>query len=700
MARSFHQSLLAAAVAVVVGGSALAQDTPLQEAVTMLRLGKKDEALSKLREILASDPSSTDALAMYRSIQQEEWYLLMTTQGEIQQVAQSILERAKVERNALSRDAEAIEALVVVATSKDSDYPTRQKAVNTLIAQHGEFAVPALVKRLGNKEDEDAQILAIETLSQLRNSATLPLIEALKSSEELVVRNAAAALHQIGDDRAIPAMARLEGSTSDAVSKIAKKFLAKKGAAGNAVDLLLAQSKGYLSGSVPAGAMSSVVWQLVDDQLVATEVAPLLYPTELAKSCAADAVKLAPSSVAARSSLAQAYLAQTQLIENSIAMGDEATKALEPVVAELRIAAMATGTDALRGALEAGLKDRHAVVATGAIKALSQAELIGTIDQSSLVAALQSTDKRVRYAAADALVRASGGAVVPQASTVVAVLAEAVTEEAVRTIQVIDAGRESAAAAEAASRVRGNAVDASASAVEGMHSLLVNPNVDVVVINENLPDRDPADVIGNIKKDTRMANTRVLVVAKDVEKAKERFGDSVGVIQGPLTGEGLVAAVNTALEGVTTPSNLRAEAYASQASESLLAIASQKGDISGAIGNIAKQLNRGDAVAVPAAKALGLSGSAGELPALVAALGAGSLDLKKASAEAIGRVLGRMSDCPEDVSAALIEAMKADADVGLRQAIAIALGKAKMAADKKASLIESLKRIASTPTEG
>ncbi|MBZ0153040.1 MAG: HEAT repeat domain-containing protein, partial [Planctomycetes bacterium] len=203
-----------------------------------------------------------------------------------------------------------------------------------------------------------------------------------------------------------------------------------------------------------------------------------------------------------------------------------------------------------------------------------------------------------------------------------------------------------------------------------------------------------------IKKDTRMANTRVLVVAKDVEKAKERFGDSVGVIQGPLTGEGLVAAVNTALEGVTTPSNLRAEAYASQASESLLAIASQKGDISGAIGNIAKQLNRGDAVAVPAAKALGLSGSAGELPALVAALGAGSLDLKKASAEAIGRVLGRMSDCPEDVSAALIEAMKADADVGLRQAIAIALGKAKLAADKKASLIESLKRIAATPTEG
>ena len=43
MARSFQQSLLAAAVAVVVGGSALAQDTALREAVNKLRTGKPEE---------------------------------------------------------------------------------------------------------------------------------------------------------------------------------------------------------------------------------------------------------------------------------------------------------------------------------------------------------------------------------------------------------------------------------------------------------------------------------------------------------------------------------------------------------------------------------------------------------------------------------------------------------------------------------
>ena len=41
---------------------------------------------------------------------------------------------------------------------------------------------------------------------------------------------------------------------------------------------------------------------------------------------------------------------------------------------------------------------------------LSQAESADTIDKSTLLAALRSGDKRVRYAAANALVRASNGA--------------------------------------------------------------------------------------------------------------------------------------------------------------------------------------------------------------------------------------------------------------------------------------------------
>jgi hypothetical protein len=702
MARSFQQSLLAAAVALVVGGSVLAQDTSLQEAVTLLRLGKSEEAVAKLHEILAADPSNEAALSLYQSVSQDEWYLLMTTKGEIQQVAQSILARAKVETKQRSRDEAAIAELVATATAKDSDYGTRQSAINKLVADHGEFAVPALLEKLANPDDAEGQIQAIYTLTQLRSAAVLPLIEALKSSNEIVVQNAAAALHQIGDERAAPAMARLAEEDHPGTTEIARKFLAKHKVSGGAVDLMLDQARNYLKGEIPIGGFSEVVWQLQDEKLVPTDVAPLLYPSELAKSVAANAVRIAPASLAARSMLAQANLGQANLIESSLAKGDESMRALEPMAKELKIAALATGLDALRAALDAGVRQGLPAVASGAIDALAVAESVDTIDQSTLLAALNSTDKRIKYAAAEALVRASGGARVPHQEQVVAVLADAVAEEAVQTIQVIAPSLEAASAVQAASSARGKAIEASTDAVGGMRSLLVNPNVDVVVISEILPDRLPEDVIGNIKKDPRLANARIVIIAKDVEAAQARFGDGVGVVQAPLTGETLVAAVNTALEGVSSPANERAEAYATKASHALLSIAQQKASIDGALGNLGKQLTRGDAVAIPAARSLGLAGGAAELGTLVPVLsGSASVELKTAAAEAIGNILARLDACPDDVAMALTAVLSGDAEVGLRTAAAVALGKGKVSPEKRAELNKLLRRVAgSAASEG
>ncbi|MCU0865482.1 MAG: HEAT repeat domain-containing protein, partial [Planctomycetes bacterium] len=695
MARSFSQSLLAAAVAAVVGGPVLAQDTPLQEAVTLLRLNKKDDAVAKLREILAADPSNADALAYYKSVSQDEWYLLMTTQGEVQKIAQSILERAKVDTKARLRDEAVIAGLVATATAKDSDFPTRQSAVNKLIAEHGEFAVPALLEKLGNADDEEGQIQAISALQQIRSAAVLPLLVALNSSNQLAVQNVAAALYHIGDSRALPAMAQLASDSRAGISEIARKFLAKKPANGAPVDLMLAQSLDYLKGNVTPGGYSEVVWSLKDDKLVATDVPANLYPSELAKAVAAEAVRIAPSSLPARTMLAQANLAQVNLIEASIAQGDEAAKALEPVAAELKIAALAGGVDSLRAALEASVRSGLAPVAIEATRALATVETVDTIGQSSLMAALDSSNKQVRYAAAEALVAASGGAAVPAADKVVQVLAQAVTEQAVRTIHVIAPTLDSEAAVASVGKLEGQAVDSSVDGLDGMRSLLNNPSVDVVVINEVLPDRLPEDVIGNIKKDPRMANTKIVVIAKDEEAAKARFGEGVGIVKAPLTGESLVAAVNTALEGQSNPVGARAEAFASKASTALLAMAGNKGVIGGALANLALQLNRSDAISVPAAKSIGLAGSAAELPALVAALGGtGSVELKKASAEAIGLIVGRAGSCSDDVAAALMSAMDGNTDVGVRTAIAVALGKASLDPAKKAELLKKLSRIA------
>ena len=709
MARSFSQYVLAAAVAAVVSGMALAQDkTALQEAVNLLRLNKNDEALAKLREVIAADPSNEQALAMFKSVSQDEWYLLMTTAGEdgqtseIQKIAQSILERARIENKARSRDAATIQGLVDTATAGGSDYPTRQGAINKLINDHGEFAVPALVEKLAG-DDPEGQVQAIATLQALRSAAVLPLIEVLKSSNPHTVRNAAAALYHIDDERALPLMAQLANDQRAEVATVAKRFVEKHKAAGggNAIDLLIAQGREYLKGNVPIGGFSEVVWSLRDDKLVPTDVLPLLYPAELAKACGATAVTWAPSSLAARSLVAQANLAQANLIENASGKGDEAAKALLPVAAELKNTALAAGVDSLRAALDARVEHHLSPVALGAIQALAIAETVDSIGSSSLLRALRSENKQVRYAAATALVKATGGVKVPQAEDVVAVLAEAVTEESIRNIQVIAPALDTKAVVATAGATRGLQVGVSDSAVTGMRDLLVNPNVDVVVINEVLPDRMPEDVIGNMKRDPRMASAKVIIVAKDAEAAKTRFGDGVAIIAAPLTGENLVAAVNTALEGVATPATERAESFAVGASESLQAMAENKTGINAALTNLSQQLNRGDAVAVPAAKALGYAGSQTELTALTGALGGGgSIDLKKASADATGAILARTGSCPDDVFAALATALEGATDVELRAKISAALGKANVPAEKRSELLKKLNRVAGAPAAG
>ncbi|MEQ1631332.1 MAG: HEAT repeat domain-containing protein [Planctomycetota bacterium] len=705
MASSLSNSLLASVVALVVAGTVVAQDSKFQEGVKLLRLGTAEDrskALEAFREVLKEDPSNEQALAYYQSITQDEWFLLLSQQDEIQKIAQSILERAKLERVQRSRDEAAIGDLVQLACAADTGYEDRRNATMKLVANHGEFAVPAIAERLGNPDDADGQVNGIAALVQLGRAAVLPLIELCKSSNSIARLNAAAALLHIGDERAAPAMAMLaQSDDQESVRTVARSFLQKHKINGSAVSLYVKASTGYLGSGVGVGAFSDVVWTLADDKLVARDVPALVYAAELSKASALDGVKADPASKEARSMLAQANLAEANLIETSVAQGDESAKSLEGMVPEFKMAALATGPAILRAALEAGLKNGLPNVSVGAIEALAHVEEPQELGSSSLIKALDSTDKRVRYAAATALVKASNGVSVPATDKVVDALAQAVTEESVRVVQVIGNAEGLAQATREASNQRGLASTIEATAIRGLQNLLVNPGTDVVVIQEILADGLPEDVINNIKKDPRMANTKVVVVAKDVESATARFEPFAGlvtVVAGPLTSETLVGAVNTALEGVAIePQSVRAEGYAAQASAALLALAEGKASIGLALGSLEKQLDRADAVAVPAAQSLGISGGEAQLAALVEALrGTGSVDLKVAAADSIGQILGRAETCSDEVGRGLAEVLQAgDADIRIRMAAAAALGKAKVDDARRALLMGAMKKIGS-----
>jgi len=516
-------------------------------------------------------------------------------------------------------------------------------------------------------------------------------------------------LNLIGDHRAKPALAYLLAKDEQAaVREVAGRVLSSMGVAAgtSAKELYLAAAQDYLTGKGDLDAdPSPVIWTWKDGKLVHTDIAPAVYFQELAKRSAESALTLSPQDPAAQALVARCYLAQVATIEAAAAVKDESGVALMAVVPKLRLVALAAGPAVLRQALGESIRDRQPAVAVAAIDCLGDTEGKDELENSPLVAMLDQPNKAVAYAAALALSKAARGSTIPAAHKVVSVLAEAVTEKSVVSIEVVGNTEDIKQAKNASAKSPSHVVDASYSGKAAANKILTYANVDVVVINEVLPDMIPEVLIGLLRNEPRTKDVKILIVAADPDKAGERFGEKInGVIKGPISGQALDAAIADAVKDIDLdPNRKEAERIAKGASEALANLAKDRVNVTDALSNLAAQLDRQDYVARPAAQALGEAGSEAQLGALVAAItGSGSLDLKVDCARSAGQILGRLPTIDEKTVLVPLSAVAEDAkaDMRLRHAVGAALGKAKLVPGVKLRLLKGLKTTAVSKADG
>jgi HEAT repeat protein len=686
-------------VAALVAANALSAQTDItqsfEEGVKQLRLGNRQQALEKFAEVLKADPSNEAAFELWKKTDQDIWRMLLNEQEDVSKIARHLLGLAQIGRKKLGRDEAKIKELVDKACAGDFD--TRRTAINSLVGEHGEFAVPALVEKLANSDDDKGQTHAILALHYIGRSATLPLVEALHSENMLVRRNCAAALSHIRDLRSAAGLARLvQTDDNEGVRLAAKKALETLVHGGiNAVDLYLADGRRYLAGmGVQPGEGSEVVWSLEKGKLVPTDVPPALYSLELARRSGHEAFLLDPASDAAKILLAESCLAEVALIGES---KDDAVKAWAGRTPVLQMMAMMTGPKILNHAIADAIKAGMPTVAAAAIRALGQVQDPSGIGESELVKALDSTDKRICYAAAIALTSASKGRPMQASAKVVERLGQAITEEVVRVIKIIDSDPTAGKVAEAVSQDRVNVVEADTSGIKAINRLRQFPHADVIVVNEKIADALPQAVIGLLRNDPRFANTKILLVAEDPDKAKADYGDKIhGVIKGPLTADQLQKSVDEALKDVPLDGSKQVQnEIAVAASKSLAELGASKVDLGSALGNLCLQLDRKDDVAIPAAEAIGQGGSIAQVQALVDVVKkeAASPDLRAAGATAIGNILGRSNapEAPDAALDALLAVLDSNADLKVKSAVSAALGKGKFPPGKLLKMVEKMR---------
>lgn len=664
---------------------AAAQDaeTLLREGHDLYMRGRDDEALQKMKAVIALDPSSADAFRLINALEPRVWASLMLKGGEHDAVVRTLMRVAIPGERAHQRDATRIRDLA--RQLEEGSWPERQRAITQLMADHGEYAAAYLSTRLGSA-DTERRALNMNWLRMMGTESVQPLIQALESDAALVQAGAATVLGQLGAIQAKPFLAALAASDAEPLAReAASKALAEIGGARPApVEGLVALADAYYRGDhryVDPFRRNTTVWAFEDGALAGRDVPSDVYPLKLAEEALYDALALDPAANSAAELLGCVLLAQAVVAEGSDA--EEAAP-----LAAARDLAEALGPAVLNGALRKALRDGRPEVATAAVNSLRS--IPGGAKLGGVAEALASDAKAVRIAAALAL--AAAGETTPQ---VVAALAEGVAQDSVRSILVVDdqAATRNQIVSDLASR--GYFPVGVRTGPEGLSQLGTYPTEDAVVIRYNMADSTAAELVRMIRRDgarTRDLPVALLVDAAEMDQARELFADRVQLF---IATPPVADAYEPELRALVRPVDAAREEAIELASSSATMLAHMDpasargaaGALQAALGGIE------DRVRVPAAAALGRIGDGAAVEALLGILtdGSQSDQLRGQAAVALGRIARQSGSAPANVVDAVRETLLGTDSRDLHRDLAVAAGLLPVDAATRAGLLKALR---------
>jgi HEAT repeat protein len=665
------------------------QDT-FRHAVEQLQRGHKDEALRALQKVVASNPDQKAAYEMWTTTDYRDWRDMLVEGGEMELAARRLIELAAAERKAMRNDKDAIVASVTKALTNE-DALERRRAIRTLSADHGEYAVPYLLPYLADGGDEDKRVLAMHTLSQMSTDVVVPLIESLQSTNPVLRRNVAFVLGNIGDARASGALQWLATSDTDpVVKKAAGESVAKLAPTRSALENFLLAGDDYYARRDTAlrfGEAGDVVWGWKDEHLVAIEIPRQLYSSEMSKRCYFMALAADPTSTPALAGLARAYVEMQTKIDAMVAAGQD-PKEWKNTAGEALTAVNAAGADALDLALCWSTERLDASTGGALCRVLAP---LAKGPTPCLMGALKCSDGALRSEAAVALGSIAARMRTNAGPDVVAALGEGAGREVLKVALVISSDMAKQEAAAAKLEKMGAYVNRSDKGARALGILRRAPHVDLVLLSDTLSDMTSAQVVDEIRGDERFAGTAIVLMSTD-DATIANFGDR---IQGAMKGPDDAAAVEAVLAKEMTGDRALAEDLAARSSSVLAQLAALGGtDLASAQAGLVSAAGRADKIAIPAMTALGSSGGAAEAGALVAVL----VDEKRsdeariAAGKSLSNLLGRHGDALDAAALEKVQAVVASgAAMGVREAAAQAIGSISMDGKARADLLRKLR---------
>lgn len=664
--------VVALALAGYCGAASHAQDSSqkFKEATDLYFRGKVDEALKAFQEILATNPSNEEAFKLYRECGREVMALMLVKGGEFETTAKRFLEISTLGRKEKSDDKAAIDALVEKVMS--GNYLDQRDAVYKLSSDHGEYGAAPLVKFLA-EEDVNKRVVAMDALQHMSGDAVLPLVAGLSSGNAGMMHSACACLGAIRDVRALPSLKQVFESSSDGVVKGAADDAIHKicgnGAASIAPsnDLRVNAATAYFTNSdrvVKPFDTPDAVWSWNGSEVAATKVPAILRSLKLAE----QECRAAPDSAAAQSILLASLAGEKAACLSAKEMGVEGAPEADP---SIDVMLASGGVAGLTAALDFAVKNESPLAAVELIKTLDS---MGS-GEAALQAQLGSSYKSVRYQAAFAL--AGNG---DSSAPVVTVLAEAIGEDALRSVLVADDRSESRNAIAAALRGAGYSVITAENGGVGFARARTLPPKDVVVVRAGMADVTVDQFVYDADFRTSTSAIVLLSDAQQAEAIKSQYegkGHVKALLSDPVAAQAAIDAVKAAMPEANAE---RAAALAAAEKSAGLLAKLPAAALAPAKDALVKALARTEEpVLIGALRATGRLGAADAAPAVVALFADTSKSeaIRVAAADSLGGIFSKMTAAPaEDVMKPVVDAAASEAAAPVRLAAGRALGSA------------------------
>ncbi len=310
------------------------------------------------------------------------------------------------------------------------------------------------------------------------------------------------------------------------------------------------------------------------------------------------------------------------------------------------------------------------------------------LDGSPLIDALSYPDRRVRYAAAEAIVATEPTHVIRDAPKVMANLAQALSETAFHVALLFEEDEGRAEEIRPLLREAGVLPVLVRAQTDALAAARELPPKDVLILSAEMKKVDVVEALANLRRVYTVAAAPVILLVPKAEEAKLRerlAAEKVIYVPRPLTAGAIRAAVEEALKGIPEPKNKEAVVrYAASAARTLASIhpAASIFRLDDALDPLLEALSattHPDSVRLPCCEAIRRAASPRAVPYLAQTYGdpKASKELRLAILHALGACAGAQPNLPDETAKRVVQVLTvaaSDPDPDFRRAAARAFG--------------------------